>query len=84
MGLLLDQTWRIHQEKLTKQKRGGEDESKNYKQEKGYEETNGDTAMKILEEATLSLSYYWTSKSRKFRDHQTERASKDPQRGTSQ
>lgn len=28
------------------------------KQEKGYEETNGDTVMKILEEATLSLSYY--------------------------
>lgn len=54
------------------------------KQEKGCEETNGDTEMKILEEATLSPSYYWTSKSRKFRDHQAEKASKDPQRGKSQ
>lgn len=83
MGLLLDQTWRIHQEKLTKQKRGGRLNLRTIKQEKGCEETNGDTVMKVLEVATFAPSYYWTSKSRKFRDHQAEKASKDPQRGTS-
>lgn len=61
MGLLLDQTWRTHQEKLTKQERGGKDESKNYKtRKKGCKKTNG-----ILEVATFSPSYYWTSKVQK-------------------
>lgn len=61
-----------------------EDGSKNYKTRKRGEETNGNTVMKVLEVATFAPSYYWTSKARKFRDHQAEKASKDPQRGTSQ
>lgn len=80
MGLLLDQTWRTHQEKLTKQERGGEDESKNYKtRRKGVRKLMGSLRWQHFLPATIGHQ-----RSRKFRDHQAEIATKDPQPGTSQ
>lgn len=47
---------------LQSRKEGGRLNLRTIKQEKGCEETNGDTVMKALEVATFAPSYYWTSK----------------------